>query len=67
MQLFCYGANDENGKLIELKIPAETIAESKNRLSMLVGEKDREFWLNDVKKYDYHRNPPQPGYTGIDY
>lgn len=50
MNLYCYGANDENGKLIELNIPAETIAESKNRLNMLVGEKDREFWLNDVKK-----------------
>lgn len=52
MKLFCYAANDERGELIELNIPAETIAESKNRLNMLVGEKDKEFWLNDVKKID---------------
>lgn len=53
MNLYCYGANDERGKLIELNIPAETENESKERLLWLVGEGNcKKFWLNDARSYE---------------
>jgi len=53
MNLYCYGANDERGKLIELNIPAESKEESILRLKSLVGGENHErFWLNDEREYD---------------
>lgn len=53
MNLYCYGANDERGKLIELNIPSETETESRRRLAELVGKENyKKFWLNDAREYD---------------
>lgn len=52
MNLYCYGANDERGKLIELNIPAKSLDESKERLLLLVGDDNFErFRLNDARAY----------------
>lgn len=53
MNLYCYGTNDERGKLIEVNIPAKTTMESRRRLAELVGKENyKKFWLNDEHEYD---------------
>lgn len=53
-KLFAFGMNDENGRLIEIKMPARDSAEAVENVKRLLCSVDHplnEFWLNDEEDY----------------
>lgn len=56
-KLFTFGMNDENGRLIEIKMPARDEAEAIRNVKGLIypahtaDHPQNRFWLNDVESY----------------
>lgn len=57
IKLYTFGMNDQNGRLIEFKIPSPDQHEAVRTLKQLLGRRvdlahpDNYFWLNDEKDY----------------
>jgi hypothetical protein len=56
-KLFSFGMNDEDGRLIEIKIPAQSQAEAVRKIKTLLfrelceDDPKNKFWLNEEEDY----------------
>lgn len=53
IKLFTFGMNDEYGRLILIKIPAESHSEATQKIREMIPDRyfDDGLWLNDVEPY----------------